>query len=151
MNVAALLNVIGVLVYGACLTSGEPLVLPNEEPGMTYSVSWSYTICAVAALCSSFAGVCLIVEYINNKSVRYSRRSRSTGINNPVHQQHANNGRLDNSFSPYTSFPDLENVETNSSTAAPAAAGARNDGDIDTSAQQRTVTLDAGDVNASVT
>ena len=116
---------------------------------MTYSVSWSYTICAVAALCSSFAGVCLIVEYINNKSVRYSGRSRSTGINNPVHQQHANNGRLDNSFSPYTSFPDLENVETNSSTAAPAAAA--HDGDIDTSAQQSTVTLDVGDVNASVT
>ena len=92
---------------------------------MRYDISWSYTICAVAAVFSTFSSVCLVVEYVNNKIRRYSKPGGAGGIDNPL-QQESNNGRLDRSFTPYTSFPDLENVETNGSVTSVDMAAVTN-------------------------
>ena len=103
---------IGVIVFGTCIKSGEPLDLPGEE-GYTYDVAWSFTTCAVAAGSSVLAGVFLLFELINNKTIRYVKKLDDA----VAASQDRNVGRLDNSFSPYTSFPDIDEVATQNGSA----------------------------------
>lgn len=93
-------------MFGTCLTVGEPLLLPGEPENMTYQVSWSFYLCAVAVITNTVAGVLLLFEMINKRTLRYvQRRDEQTSPSGGE----SGSTRLDNSFSPYTSFPDLDN------------------------------------------
>ena len=96
---------IAVIIFGAKLDS-EPLETACETKAMYFKVSWSYVCCALVAILHSFSGFAALVQVVD------IRTKRMKAEENTAPQ------RMDQSFTPYTSFPELPeaNAAGNAST-----------------------------------